>query len=92
MSDLGLTAENVRLALLFLQASLRYHPNGLIPTRFLVAFCPVTGGAALAGEMAGKFRQQGGVQIGHRHRQAQIDQRCDAVVANAAGHDAGKMA
>ena len=66
MSDLGLTAENVRLALLFLQASLRYRPNGLIPTRFLVAFCPVMGGAALAGEMAGKFRQQGGVQIGQR--------------------------
>src|SRR5207302_9635998 len=31
---------------------------------------------------------QGDVEVGHGHRQAQIDQRGDAVLVDAAGHDA----
>src|SRR5437868_6727094 len=35
---------------------------------------------------------QGDVEVGHGHRQAEIDQRGDAVLVDAAGHDAGVVA
>src|SRR5689334_4750525 len=35
---------------------------------------------------------QGDVEVGHADRQAEIDQRGDAMLADAAGHDAGIVA
>ena len=48
-------------------------------------------GSYVGPKMVSKARAQRDVGIGHRRRQAEVDEAGDAVVAHAAGHDAGKM-